>query len=93
MNRAQRRKGGDTKAKKLDINKKATDAAQTLLDASAIIVQHTKGGAAPTHLEVIGLASIILKDVYDELMKEMTKGEDTSHKPEVTTDEEQACVS
>lgn len=87
MNRQQRRKAGQTAPKKLDANNEATKAAQTLLDASAIIVQHTKGGTNPTHLEVIGLATIILNDVYDELMKEMTKGQDVDHKPEVSTDE------
>ena len=90
MNRAQRRKNGDTKAKQLDANKETAKAAQTLLDGAAVIVQATKKGVAPTHLEVIGLATIILNDVYDELMKQMTAGSEDAHKPEVTTDEEQA---
>lgn len=75
-NRQQRRKGGDTKPKQADFNKAATTAAQTLLDTSAILVQSIKKGEAPTHLEVMGLATIILKDVYEELMKEMTQAAD-----------------
>ena len=71
MNRAQRRKTGDKKPK--NFNTEATAAAQTLLDSAAILVQSIKKGEAPTHLEVMGLATIILKDVYEELMKEMTQ--------------------
>lgn len=87
MNRAQRRKAGDTKPKQLDAKKETTKAAQTFLDGAAVIVQSIKGGTAPTHLEVMGMATIILNEVYDALMVEMTKGQDVSHKPEVTTNE------
>ena len=57
-----------------DPNTVATNAAQRLLDTSAVLVKSIKGGENPTHLEVYGLAGIILKDVYEELMKEMTDG-------------------
>ena len=73
-NRQQRRAAGDRQPK--NPNTEATKAAQTLLDSAAILVQGIKKGEAPTHLEVMGLATIILKDVYEELMKEMTQAAD-----------------
>lgn len=90
MNREQRRKTEkSTKVKKLNPNMEATKAAQTLLDSAAILVQSIKKGEAPTHLEVMGLASIILKDVYEELMKEMSEAADIT-KTELLANKEQA---
>lgn len=90
MNREQRRAAekGKAKAEKVDFNKKASDAAQTLLDASAIIVKGIKGGQDPTHLEVFGLAGIILKDVYEELMKEMVQKNEQANAEASTTKRE-----
>lgn len=89
-NREQHRRNlKQAKATKIDPNKDATKAAQILLDSAAILVQHIKKGDAPTHLEVMGLASIILNDVYQELMKEMT-GNSGEHKPEIVTAAEAA---
>lgn len=69
MNREQKRKA-ERKAKKVNPSTEATKAAQTILDSSAIIVKSIKGGQNPSHLEVYGMAGIILKDVYEELLKE-----------------------
>ena len=71
-NREQRRKS-ERSMQKLDIHGKATEASQHLLDAAGIIVQHAKSGDAPNSFEVLGMATIILNEVFQEITKELGK--------------------
>lgn len=48
----------------------AAKQAAELLESAAYIVQAMKDGKAPTQFEVIGLATVILSDVFDQQVKQ-----------------------
>lgn len=70
MNREQRRK---TEKEVKAPNLVASGAASQLLESAAIIVQSMKGGTSPTQFEVIGLATVILNDVFNQQVEEQQK--------------------